>query len=139
MWQISGPPATYLGFYIFGYLHDFGQIGVCHSAQNGPIWKFFNYFCTKSKLKGGLFYAKNVNLYIWGPTLLAVLDKWGCLPISPIWLYFKICQQIPVQILNWKVIQFMKKLPTCVFWAPQFLPFWTNGVSADWPKMNQFF
>ena len=37
--QMSGPPVpvAHLGNYIFEYLHDFGQKGVCRSPLNGPI------------------------------------------------------------------------------------------------------
>ena len=33
------------------------KMGICQSAQNGPILKIFNIFNLKSKLSGGHFYA----------------------------------------------------------------------------------
>ena len=56
---------------------------------------------------------KFANSCIQGPTMQAVLDKWGCRPISP-------------NKLN-RVFVLWKKLPTHVFWALQCGPFWTNG------------
>ena len=73
------PPVTVanLGYYIFGYLPNF--------EQPPKIVQFGNYstiFCTKCKYKGGLFCANKCKLIYLGPKMLAILDKWGCLPIS---------------------------------------------------------
>ena len=45
------------------------------------------------------------------------------LPIDPKWTYFKISQQFLIQNLNLKGVNFMKKLPSTVFWAPYSGPF----------------
>ena len=43
---------------------------------------------TKSELKGGQLHEKIANSCIWGPTMRAHVDKWGCQPIGPNWTKF---------------------------------------------------
>ena len=67
----------------------FEKWGVCQSAQNGQMKKNSTFSYTKSELKGSLFYEKKIaNSCIWGPTVQAILDKWGCQPIGPNWTHF---------------------------------------------------
>ena len=117
MWQISCPPTivALLGYYIFGYLHDFGQVG---GSNNHPkMYQFGNnstIFCTKCKLKGGLFHAKERQLVYLGFTMLAVLDKWRCLPMGPY------CTKL-------KGGPFYEKMTTHVFGGPTM-----QAVSDKW-------
>ena len=60
----------------------------------------------------------------------------GGLPNNPEWTNFNFFQQFPAQNLNKKGVQFMKKLPTHVFWAPQCGPFWTNGSVCQSAQMG---
>jgi hypothetical protein len=56
------------------------------SANRPTMNRFENlstFSFTKSELKGVLFYEKIANSCIWGPTVRAVLDKWGYRPIGP--------------------------------------------------------
>ena len=53
---------------------------------------------------------KFANSCIWGPTMQAVLDKWGCRPIGPNWTNFDVLEHFPVQNQNSKGVSFMKKI-----------------------------
>ena len=112
--------------------------------------KFSTFSHTKSELKRGLFYEKKLltHVHIWGPTMRAVLDKWGCRPSGPNWTNFDVWEHFPVQNQNskgyWLIYDmnrlksikskhffskynFWKKLPSHVIWAPCGGQFWTNG------------
>ena len=97
---------------------------------------------TKCKLKGGLFLAKNVRSWNWGPTMPAVLDKWGCLPISPKWTNLEFFQQFLVQIEIEKWYVFWKILPQNNFWSVSCKKFllvgWFSSSSTLHYKKLQF-
>ena len=59
--------------------------------------------------KDDFWMQKIANSCILGPILQAILDKWGCLPISTKWINFKISQQFSFLNPNWKV-RFMNKI-----------------------------
>ena len=68
----------------------FEQMGVSANLPKlAQFQKISTISCTKSKLKGGLFYGKSANLFIWGPPMRAVSNKCGCLPIGPKWTNFE--------------------------------------------------
>ena len=154
MWLISGPPAIFMTSnvvanlflnYLVPHIAHCGPFwtywGVCQSAHNPPIWKIFNFFLHKIRIKRGSVLWKKFPTHVfrvpfWGP-----FGKIGGLPISPQWTDLKIFQQFPVQNPNWKGVSFLKKMPTLVVWAPYFGPFWTNwGVcqSAQNCPISQF-
>ena len=90
-----------------------GPFSKMGGLPTGPEWadlKNFNFTHTKSELKGGLFYEKCANSCINGPTVRAVLDKWGCRPIGPNWTNFDVWEHFPVQNQNSKGVSFMKKI-----------------------------
>ena len=53
---------------------------------------------------------KIANSCIWGPTMWAVLDKWGCRPIGLNWTNFDFQEHFPVSNQNSKGVSFMKKI-----------------------------
>ena len=71
--------------------------------------------------------------------MLAILDKWGSLPISPIWPNLKKLQHCSVQNQNWKGVCVMKKMPTHVFEAPQCGPLRTNRGVFQAAQNGQIF
>jgi hypothetical protein len=50
------------------------------------------------------------NSCIWGPTMQAVLDKWGWRPIGLNWTNFDLKEHFPVQNQNSKGVSYMKKI-----------------------------
>ena len=57
-----------IGNYIFGDLHDFGQIrGSAKQPEMDQFVKFYNLFLYKMEIGRDLLYAKNANLCIWAP------------------------------------------------------------------------
>ena len=78
--------------------------------------------------RGSGFMKKIANSCILGFTLWTVLTKKRGLPIGQIRPNFKIFNNFPCkfQIKRGRGSLLRKQLPTCVFGAPQFRPFWTN-------------
>ena len=64
------------------------------------MWKLQQCPVKNANCKAVNFMPKNANSCIWGPTMLAILDKWGCRPIGPIWPNLKIFQYFPVKKTN---------------------------------------
>ena len=122
--QISGLPAT-----VAHLANSYGKIGV---STNQPKMNQSQNFTTISstlwKLKGGLFLTENCKIMYLGPHSAGILDKWGCLPISPNKPNFKNFQQFPVKNPNWKGPLFYKKI---VYLRPHNAGQFTQiGVSA---------
>ena len=57
----------YLGSHFAG---RFVKKGVCRSAHNGPICKFFNFISHKIQIQRGPFYAKKCQLLYFGPHIV---------------------------------------------------------------------
>ena len=128
MWQISDPPVTVanLGYYIFGYVHDLGQI---RGLPISPKWTNLEIFCTKWKLKGGLFYTKKCKLINLGPHNAGRFGQMWVSANQPKLAQFQIFSTLfntflyKIQIERGSIL--WKNLPTCVFWGPRIGLFWT--------------
>ena len=79
---------------------------------------FLNNYRTKTKLKGGHFNGKNANSCIWGPTLWAVWDVLGGLPIGPELSNFKISDSISTENPISKGVRFMKTIANSCILGP---------------------
>ena len=58
----------HIKIYLWKNVGSFDKWGVCQSAQNGPIWQFFNFFLLKIWIKrGAVLFKKNWQLMYLGP------------------------------------------------------------------------
>ena len=92
--------------------------------------------CTKSKLNGGLFYEKNANSCICGPTMWAVSNKQtGCLPSSPKWTNQNFLKQFLLQNQNSNWVYFIETIDISCFEGPMGQTILVKLMPADWPKI----
>ena len=108
------------------------HFGHIRGSANQPTMDRFESFSTfsyiKLELKGGPFYEKIANSCIWGPTMHAISDKWGCQPIGPNLTNLNFFKNIFLYKIQIQMgVYFMKKLPSHVITALCGGPFWSNA------------
>ena len=128
----------YLGPYNAG---RFRQVGV---AANQPkldqFWLIRTFSCTKSKFKGGLFYAKNCQLMYLRPHFAGCFEKWGVCQSAQNGLIWNFLNSFSHKIRIKRGSVLWKNLPTHVFGALHYSAgrFGQMGVLANRPKLDQF-
>ena len=120
----------------------FEKWGVCQSAQNGPIWKFFYFFPHKFRIKRGS--------VLWKKLLTLVFGALQCGPFQTNGGFSQSTQIRPILTFNniflYKIkIQrgylLWKKLPSQVVRAPCGGPFWKMGglpIIPEWTVLKIF-
>ena len=103
--------------------------GSANQANMDQFGNFWTISCTKCKLKEGLCMPKNASSCIWGPTMPAVLHKWGYLPN---WLKiekFGNFSSIFCTTPELKRCLFYEKISKSIIWGPTMRAglFWKNG------------
>ena len=149
MWQISGPPLIFMTSSVqlqTSFKSVWGPILRAvlknRGSANRPKMDQFEIFliihCTKSKMKGGLFYEKNANSCIWGPILRAVFKKGGSANRPRMDRFEKFCNFFSHKIRIQRGSVLWKNVLTHVLQPYSAGRFGQMGVSANRPKLDQF-